>query len=882
MNIFVEFQKAAQLTPEKPALFFEENRQFRSLSFRETYERTILLGNKLISRGVKQDEMIAILIGNQPEWPIAFMAVQYAGAIAVPLDTKLPKDDLCNLLVHCGARILLCTDRSFESIGTDIGRQIHAEIVSAQETGNAAPQERTYLSENQPAAMFYTSGTTDNPKGVLLSHKNLLANFFSIKRLGITGQTDVLISILPLHHTYSFTVTCLLPLLEGAGISYPASISPDDFLRCMRETKTTVLVGVPQLFALLHHGISNKLKKIPFPGKLFIDMLLGMFFCLRRTFGLNFAKNLLAEAHDKFGPNLRFMVSGGARLDPELGEDLYRWGFTIIEGYGLTETSPIISFNPVHKVKFGSVGKPLPGVEVKINNPDENGAGEIIVRGDNVMPGYYKREKDTGRVLRDGWFYTGDIGYLDREEYIHITGRKDELIVLNNGKKVNPEELEHYYGMSPYVKEICVFSSTIKESAGAAQKLTAVVIPDEDYFRLRGVVNMEDKIKWEFDNISHRLPASKRIQGFLISKNRLPRTPLGKIMRHRIDEEYLAASIVVSEKISAAAPGDDNLLSNETNTMLLAYLSSHLNKPVHLDDHIELDLGLDSLGRVELFLDVQQMLNLEVSDTLAMELFYVNTIRELLLKIMPFYTSDSHQADERETKWSEILQQNPSPATMRSIILQPSVTDILVNLFFYTGFKVLFHSFLRVRTEGKENIPKKGPYLIYPNHTSYLDGFLIAGSLPFKKVLTVYFLVFRDYISVPVVKTLARIARLIPVHIALDIMELLKACSFLLNHSKPICFFPEGERTSDNQIIKFKKGIGILAKELKIPLIPAYIDGAYHVWGRHSKLPRPGKITIRFGKPIVPGIDISEAELRSLSYDEIAERLRQELIKLKT
>ncbi|MDD2703468.1 MAG: AMP-binding protein, partial [Candidatus Omnitrophica bacterium] len=776
-SIFEEFQKIAHLFPEKPAVFFEEDRKFSFLTFREFLEQTILLGNRLVSKGIRQGDMIAILIENQPEWPLSFMAAQYIGAIAVPLDVKLPKDDIMNLLVHCGAKTLLCTEKTFETGGgNDLENVISTEIVSIKQTGEAKPEDKTYPPENQSAAMFYTSGTTDNPKGVLLSHKNFLANINAIKQIHITNPQDVFISILPLHHTYSFTVTCLLPLLEGASISYPASINPDDFLRCMRETKTTMLAGVPQLFALLHHGINNKLKKIPFAGKFFINCMLGIFLFLRKTTGINLAGFMLSDAHKKFGPKLRFMISGGARLDPGLADDLYKWGFTILEGYGLTETAPILAFNPVRKIKSGSVGKPLPGIKIKIDNPDENGIGEIIAQGDNIMLGYYNREEDTRRAINKGWFFTGDLGYIDHDGYIYITGRKDELIILDNGKKINPEELEHQYGMSPYVKEVCVFASPVKESSGVTRKLTAIVIPDEDYFRSREIVNIEDKIKWELDNISHRLPGSKRIQGFLIGKNKLPRTPLGKIMRHKIDAEY---PIVTSEKMRTAASEDEILLSNETNKKIIEYLSNRLKKTVYLDDHIELDLGLDSLGRVELFLDVQQLLNLDASDILPLELFYVNTIRELFLKIMPFYTHGAGHSDEREIKWPGILKQKPSPTTLNSIILKPTIIDMLINFFFYTGFNILFHSFIRVKVKGKENIPAKGPYLIYPNHTSYLDGFLIAGSLPFKKVLTIYFLVFRGYISVPVIKTLARIGRLIPVNITMDIMELLKACSFL-------------------------------------------------------------------------------------------------------
>ncbi|MBI4972550.1 MAG: AMP-binding protein, partial [Candidatus Omnitrophica bacterium] len=332
------------------------------------------------------------------------------------------------------------------------------DIVSFSAIENITPETDLLpvVTPQDVVSLIYTSGTTGRPKGVLLTHKNICADFLSLKELNLCLPSDNVLSLLPLYHTYAFMVTLIVPLLMGAEITYALNFKPADLTSIIKEARVSFLVGVPQLFLLVHKAISDQLKKIP----LFLRILLQ--------------PAINSRLRRRFGKNLRFLVSGGARLEPKIARDLARWlKVGLIEGYGLTETSPVVTLNPPRKIKFGSVGKPIPEVEIKILNPDKSGIGEVLIKGPNVMPGYFKREDLTAQVIKDGWFYSGDLGYLDKEGYLYLVGRQKEVIVLSSGKNIYPEELEEYYSQCPYIKEICIVSRKEERFGRPIESLSA-------------------------------------------------------------------------------------------------------------------------------------------------------------------------------------------------------------------------------------------------------------------------------------------------------------------------------------------------------------------------------------------------------------------------
>ncbi len=284
----------------------------------------------------------------------------------------------------------------------------------------------------------------------MLTHKNIFSNFQSIDKLKLFSDKDNFISILPLHHAFPFTVTLITPLFCRSRVTYASSLRSDELLDLMRETGVTVLAGVPQLFSLFYKNISDKIKNAPFLFRAPILGLIEILWQIRRFSGINLSKMALPKIHRPFGRSLRFFISGGAKLNEEAARFLMKTGFIILEGYGLTETSPGVTFNLLKKQKIGSAGRAIPDVELKINDPDAAGMGEVLIKGPNVMKGYYNRAQETSSVLKDGWFYSGDLGHIDKDGYLYITGRKKEIIVLSSGKNIYPEEIESYYIKSPY------------------------------------------------------------------------------------------------------------------------------------------------------------------------------------------------------------------------------------------------------------------------------------------------------------------------------------------------------------------------------------------------------------------------------------------------
>ncbi len=889
--MFEEFDRVARNIAAKTAIFFRDGKELKTISYKELYLQVIRLGNLLRQKGVKEQDKAVILLGNQPEWPETFFAVQYNGAICVPIDINLAAEEIKALILHSQARIVV----SFEKLYFRLQQQLDSinglqvllvdspvfQDELAQST-TAASGKSQMEADDKVAAMFFTSGTTKLPKGVLLSQKNLYSNNRSIKKVGLLTSKDVVISLLPLHHTYSFMVTCLSALLEGAQISYPASLNSEDLISCLKDTKVTLFVGVPQVFLLFHRGIEQKLKKMPLPVRMIIGGLIEFSWLMRRVAHINLSKIILGKMHKAFGKQLKYMVTGGARLDPNVIADFYKWGFTVLEGYGLTETSPVVTFNPPEKPKFGSVGRAIADVEVKILSPDEQGIGEVIIRGPNVMLGYYELPDETARKLKEGWYYTGDLGYLDKEGYLYITGRKDELLVLTSGKKVNPEEIEMKYLASPYIKEICVMVNKVDGFLDQVNQLTAVVVPDVDYFRKQGEVNVEQKIKWELDNISYKLSDYKRIKGFYLSKDSLPRTRLGKLMRHRIDLSKLQKAGEGAKQEAVLSSEDEALFSEDFTQKVLSYLSARLKRKVNLADHLELDLGLDSLGRVELLLELQRHLNIQVPEESLTELYYTGIAKELIQRLKPFLGREpAQEIKQEEFLWSKVLAQPLPESLVNSFRLKPLFIDKVITFLGMAFVKLIFLIFFRLKVEGRENLPKEGPCIIYANHTSYLDGLIVGCSLPLGGLFNSYFLGFRQYFMNPAFRWLIKSARLVPIDITYDLVKTMQVCAYILKHSKLLMFFPEGQRSATEETGPFKKGIGVLAKELNVPLIPIYIEGSYNAWSRHQKFPRPARIKVTCGKVLTAAQLTAEVGPAPDIHEALAVRLRKELTQLK-
>ena len=896
------FAQIASDFPNRTSLQIKKGSTWERWTYKQIEDLSLKIGAFLIKEGFKKGDFAAICLENRPEWAIIYLGIMAAGLSCVPLDPQLTEQEIENLLNDCSAKIIFVSNAVFQTKNINkIKASLHKIVILDLEIEKdnliGLTQIKSILTDNvawpevfgeDVASLIYTSGTVGKPKGVMLTHKNFCSDFQSIDKLKLFSDEDIFISILPLHHAYPFMITLITPIFCRARVIYTLSLRSDELLQLMREAKVTVLVGVPQLFALFYTNISEKIKKIPFLIRLSFFGMIKILWQIRKHSGINLSKFFLSKIHRPFGQALRFFACGGAKLNEEAARYLIKLGFTILEGYGLTETSPVVAFNLLKKQKIGSVGRVVPDVELKIDNPDLVGTGEVLIKGPNVMKGYYKRDNETLSVLRDGWFYSGDLGYIDKEGYLYITGRKKEVIVLSSGKNIYPEEIESYYAKSHCIKEICVLGLG---SETEQERLTAVIVPDTDYYRKVGEVDLDNTIKWELEILSERLTPYKRIKGYVIAKEDLPRTRLGKIKRYEVKHKYLdeLKGIKIKNAIEKVPITDENLklLSGDVARKLTEVLNKYvkLARQINLSDHLELDLGMDSLDRVELIIALEQALNIRIPDELMTKVFTVGELILELEKLIPgeHVQKESVLQSNSQALWNEILNEKPTQDMIKKLNLAPNHLTILGMLIFAEILHLVFKAIWRLKVYGIKNIPKNGKCILCVNHGSYLDAFIVEAAMPSRLRQSLFFVGFKTYFQQPFIKNIIKYIRVIPIDPGMHFVEAMQASSYVLKNDKMVCIFPEGQRTIDGSIKEFKKGVGILAKELNVPLVPVLITGSYETWPRSRSYPRIHPIKINFGQPF----NFNELKEEGLKigakdeYEAIAFGIREEVIKLK-
>lgn len=864
------FDDVVSKSPHQIALQIEKDNRWITFTYQEVKNQALKVAHFLLNEGLKKQDCVAIFLENRPEWPMIYLGIMYAGLTAVPVDVQVSPQDLKKFIIDSSTKILFCSKEVFnKKIGS--GLQGILPKVVIVDTWDLWGQDQTQImalpsvKTEDVASLIYTSGTTGIPKGVLLTHKNILANFSSIKKLNLLFPSDNFISLLPLHHTYPFMVTSIVPLFLGAKVTFcPLGFRPEQLANIIKEAEVTILVGVPQLFSMLHTAIFAKLKRIP------------------RFLRFLFSPLLKHKIRLHFGRSLRLMISGGARLSPKIASDLKSAGFKIIEGYGLTETSPVVTFNPPQRVKFGSVGKPIPEVKIKIDSGAKLGVGEVLISGPNVMQGYFKQPELTASVIKEEWFHSGDLGYLDKDGYLFLTGRVKEVIILSSGKTVFPEELEEYYQRSPYIKEICILEKKELSFGHEVESLYAVVVPALEYFKEKKESNIEGKIRWELENLARDIPNYKHIMGFALSKDELPRTALKKIKRYQVREKFLEkkpAKVVTPEVVF---PEEDlKLLNQDIAKKIIHYLSTQVNKSVSLDSHLEIDLGIDSLTRVELGLGLERLFSIKIPDE---TLYTISTVREVILKILEIMDRARGLAapmlKAREKTWSQILKERPQEIILERIRLKAYLLDWLITCIIKTMLLFIFRICWLLKIKGKENLPQKGPFIISPNHASYLDGFVVFSSLPLRLTMDTYFLGYSAIFEHPFIGWAIKVARLIPVDPSIHLADAMQAVSYVLSDEKIVCIFPEGMRSIDAEVKEFRKGVGILLKELDVLVVPVYIKGSHYSWPRGRRLPHFSRLEIIFGKPCAAGKLLAGTKEVKDEYEAVAQGLREEVIKL--
>ncbi len=652
---------------------------------------------------------------------------------------------------------------------------------------------------------------------------------------------DHFLSILPLNHMLEITGGLFGPLYAGGEITYCDSLKPTTIMELMKETKTSVMLCVPLVLKMFHNGIFKKIADLPQGQKTLFDFLFALSKVLLKL-NIRTGKLFFGKIHRQFGGQLRCFVSGGAPLDPLVELDFNALGFSILQGYGLTETSPVITVNNFHERKYGSVGKPLPGIEVKILTNSETGGaeGEIITKGPHVMKGYYRNEAKTLEVLRDGWFYTGDIGYFDRDGFLYISGRSKNLIVLGAGKKVFPEEVEEVMGESQCIKEICVLGRiATKGMRKGCEEVYAVVVPNLDNFPFEQRGNktaVREKISAEITRLGQKLADYKRIIDFEMWEEELPKTSTRKIKRKVLLDKIGKTDTAVGEKTEY--PENSDYVEDELTGKLreiVQQVSQKVTAKIVPGTNFYNDLSIDSLMKVEILARIEEKIGVNIPDAFS---YQINTFNDLVRFTREYQQGRSGDQTAAADRVEEVLRQNSRLTAFHS--------------FSYYSLKSFFRLYFRREVQGLTNLPSEKSFIIAANHSSMLDFPLVLVSLPYAWMRNIIAPAAQDYFYDQSWRQflLTLFFKTFPFERMGDFVTSMHICAGLIRKGKSLIFFPEGTMSKNDQIQSFKPGIGALALDLHVPIVPVYIENAFKALAKGNTWPRPAKIRIHIGQPI--------------------------------
>ncbi|MDB5038825.1 MAG: hypothetical protein JWQ35_2353 [Bacteriovoracaceae bacterium] len=512
------------------ALSCHQSSEWKLISFRDLHEQVLKTASRLQMAGLKKGERVVLLGESSIEWVIHFFAVLLSGGIAIPLDIKLADTEMANILSHSEPSLLLASlkfrelARNLRTVPKRASKVLILNDGLSDSLIPSLPFNRVKVSPEDPVVICYTSGTSGSPKGVMVPLRTFLFEADAMANISRDISTkDVMLSVLPLNHLFGLGSGLLFSLRCGMEFCMAHDLSPDAIVFCFKSRRVTHFQVVPLFLKLMMREIQRKSHERM--GELKFRSILKSAKLLRFN---TLKKMAFKKIHEPFGGTLKRFVCGGSELDPQIFDFFSAIGTPIYNGYGLTETGPVIATNAPKRNRRGSVGLPLPGVKVKIAN------GEIITKGPHLMLGYYRNSELSRESMDDkGWFYTGDMGYLDKKGFLYLNGRKKNLVVLSNGKKIHPEEVESALSKTSSIKEICVVG--LPSSSELGEKIVAIVIPAEN--------SSESDVRAEIARLSNDLATYKRPSEIIIRRESFPVTASMKIKRHLVKDELLQTSL---------------------------------------------------------------------------------------------------------------------------------------------------------------------------------------------------------------------------------------------------------------------------------------------------------------------------------------------------
>lgn len=777
---------------------------------------------------LKNNKFALIVMENRPEWIYSFFAIWDKKSPVITIDALSTPKEILYVLEDSHPELVACSNETEKNILEALTNYSLKDKIKVINVDNFKIEEEKlgkikksefelYNPEKEETAvMLYTSGTTGVPKGVMLTYNNLDSEIEGIYEKGIFDHRDQILALLPFHHILPLTATVLLMMRKQVSVVFVEKIASKEILEALAKNRVTALIGVPRVFKLFYDGIKQQIDAKFITRTIYKIMTKIKLFPFRRK--------VFSKVHEKFGGNLRFIVSGGAKLDTEIGEFYEVIGIYCLEGYGLTETSPVIGVNSIKERKIGTIGKKLFNVDVKVI--DE----ELWVKGPIVMKGYYNKPEKTSEVMtEDGWFKTGDLANIDNEGYISIRGRKNSMIVLSNGKNIDPESLENnVISKSNYlIKEIGVF--------GHNDKLVAIIVPELLEFRKRGITNTKEYIKNVIEDYNLNVHNYEKILDYKIFEEELPKTRMGKIRRFMLPNIYNKNNI---EKKKIEEP------TNEIYKMLKEYVKKMKGIEPNPEENLELEIGMDSLDIVEFLAYIENSFGIKIDEEQFLKIPNLKLLSE-------FVEEKATKMEDFEVDWKKIIDEAPNvPKRNMWIIkvLRP-MFDLVIKLYF------------RLKRIDRNKI-EEGPQIFVSNHQSFIDALVLSSLLPRSILYNTMFLAIDWYFKKGILKSLVVNGNVIVVDINKNIKKSVEEIAAHVKAGRNVLIFPEGARTKNGKVNKFKKVFAIIAKELDVEVQCLGIKGAFEAYSRYMKFPKSKKIEVAVLEKFKP----------DGTYDEIVQK----------
>ncbi|MEP6742360.1 MAG: AMP-binding protein, partial [bacterium] len=874
------FETSTKRHATRVAMRIEREGRNEQYTYADLGELATRAAGFLASEGIKPGDRVMLFSHNAPEWGMSYFGVLKTGASCIPVDAESSTEEIVNFARAGEAAGIIISEKLNQEHADLRQRLTEAGLTPSIWTFDqvfALPDETTEderiallpqkVTAQTVASLIFTSGTTGRPKGVMLSHRNLTSMVSMLSSVFDMSTKDGVLSVLPLHHTFEFSTGFLTPLSRGAQITYLPELTGEALARAIKNGHVTGMVGVPALWELLHRRIKNKLyERSDWVGKT-ADTMIKANAWLRDRTSLNLGPIAFYPIHEGLGGRIRYFISGGSALSEKLQKDFQGLGFTILEGYGLTEASPVLTVTrPENRMLTGSVGRPLPGVEVKIADPDSSGVGEVIARGPNVMLGYYADENATRDALVERWLYTGDLGRLDDDGNLFLVGRSKEIIVDTNGKNVYPDELEEVYEDSPYVKEL----SIVGLADGIGEKVACLVVADDEYDISLSRAELRRKVEEHFREVSASLPYYKRVKVLHFTDIELPRTATRKVKRAEVVTILQALEETEKSGLSEVTESDTD---SESRWLIdiVASVSSRSRDEISMNTRLA-DLGFDSLMFVELAAAVE---NAGGSISAPERLNEAQDLRELAGVV----SKRPGAADGRESTKSATAARDDDDE-----INVPSFVRVAGNKAGDALQRLFYDSFLDTHYEGRSNIPAHTNFIVAANHSSHLDMGLTKMALG-EAGKGMVALAAADYFFDNKYKraVMENFTNLVPMERTGSLRQSLRHASSFLDRGYNALIFPEGTRSLTGEMADFKPVIGYLALHAGVGIVPIYLEGTHDAMPKGSSILKGRKIGARIGRylPIEELEEMTKNMPRAEAYRLIAARVKHEVENLR-